>query len=243
MTKSLQQVQVEFLRPQELRAAMSERPLVYLPLGSYEWHAEHLPIGLDALTAHGVCLRAAVSAGGIVCPPIYYGVGGGHVSYPWTVMLESEVDLRTILERSLVKLQDFGVERTVIFTGHFSDEQLLMISQIADAWNMSTRSMHVLALAINMSGSAIAPDHAGVFETTLLSALWPDRVDLGALPPLRDAPSIDPNGDVVGEHRHDPNHPLYGVFGPDPRTADLRNADLLLDSVVNWLVNAVASTT
>jgi creatinine amidohydrolase len=105
--------------------------------------------------------------------------------------------------------------------------------------------MQVMALAVNMAEhSPIAPDHAGVFETTLLSALWPERVHIERLPPLEQVPSPDPGNDDRGPQRHDPHHPLYGVFGPDPRTFDPLHAQRLLDVLVSWLVeqtNAVTS--
>jgi creatinine amidohydrolase len=62
--------QLELLRPHEIRDRLAERAVVYLPLGTIEWHSEHLPVGLDALTAHGVCLRAAALDGGVVYPPL-----------------------------------------------------------------------------------------------------------------------------------------------------------------------------
>ena len=82
MTADLQHVQAEFLLPHEVDAALAARSVVYLPLGSVEFHSAHLPIGLDGLNAHGVCLRAAARSGGIVLPTLYYGVGGGHTAYP-----------------------------------------------------------------------------------------------------------------------------------------------------------------
>jgi creatinine amidohydrolase len=96
--------------------------------------------------------------------------------------------------------------------------------------------MDLLALGINGCDAApIPPDHAGVFETSLLFALWPDRVHIERLPPVSDHPSIDPDGDTAGEHRHDPTHPLWGVFGPDPRAFDPAAAVRLLEVLVNWL--------
>jgi creatinine amidohydrolase len=76
--------------------------------------------------------------------------------------------------------------------------------------------------------SALSPDHAGVFETTVLSKFFKETIDLGELPSLSDSPAIDPDGDPYGLHRHDPKHVLWGVFGPDPRKYDSAAADALV---------------
>ena len=54
------EVRFEEMFPWEIAAAMAEAPLCYLPLGTLEWHGEHAAVGLDALKAHAVCVRAAV---------------------------------------------------------------------------------------------------------------------------------------------------------------------------------------
>ena len=64
MTPDLRSVQAELLLPHEIASALAARSVVYLPLGSVEFHSAHLPIGLDGLNAHGVCTRAAISTAG-----------------------------------------------------------------------------------------------------------------------------------------------------------------------------------
>jgi creatinine amidohydrolase len=238
----LRRVQAEFLLPDELNAAVQAHPVAYLPLGSLEFHGAHLPIGLDALTAHGLCLRAAARAGGIVLPPLYQGTGGGHLTYPWTIMMDSAAEIRSHLGQTLRRLQEFGVRIAVLCTGHFAEEQLAMVDDIARGWRDDPRNaMEVIALGVNRcDASPIAPDHAGVFETSLLFALWPDRVQVERLPPPSDHPSVDPAGNQAGEHRHDPDHPLWGIFGPDPREFDRAEARRLLDILVDWLVAATS---
>jgi creatinine amidohydrolase len=231
--------QLELLRPHEIRAVLADQPLVYLPLGTIEWHCEHLPVGLDALTAHGACLRAAARIGGLVYPPLHFGTGGGHGDYPWTVMMSDDGAIATLLGRALPRLQKFGVRCVVLFTGHFADEQIAMIRRIAADWNAAGHAMKVLALAINgAEPSPIRPDHAGIFETTLLHALWPDRVDLGQLPP-KSARTGDIEEDGWGPQRHRAGHPLWGVVGPDPRDFDPTKGPALLTAVVDWLVAEV----
>ncbi len=227
-------VQFELLLPSEIRAALAQRSLVYLPLGTYEWHGEHLPVGLDGLTAHGLCLAAARRAGGLVLPPLYYGTGGGHGDYPWTIMAGAD-EIRLLLQQTLRRLARFDVGAVVLLSGHFAGEQIEMIRALEAEW--SGAPMRVRALAVSMaSGVALGPDHAARFETTLLSALWPDRVRIELLPALVEAPGVDPGGDEMGAHRHDPAHPLFGIFGPDPRRFDPAEAITLREAMIDWLL-------
>ena len=229
------EVRAELMLPWQLRAAMAARPVVYIPLGTIEWHGEHLPVGLDALTAHGICLGAAAKDGGIVLPPLHYGTGGGHGAYPWTIMLETDREIAAALEKSFARLQDFGCRLAVLFSGHFADTQLAMIDRLATEWNAAGHAMKVSATAVNrIEGLSIPPDHAGVFETTLLYALHPHLVQLDRLPALSDAPLAE--DDVWEAGRHDPAHPIWGVVGPDPRKFDRSAAAPLLANCVDWLV-------
>jgi hypothetical protein len=45
--------QMQFLRPGQLERALRAFPVVYVPFGLIEWHGRHLPLGNDALKAHG----------------------------------------------------------------------------------------------------------------------------------------------------------------------------------------------
>lgn len=229
--------QLELLRPHEIRDRLAERSVVYVPLGTIEWHCEHLPVGLDALTAHGVCLRAAARDGGIVYPPLHYGTGGGHGGYPWTVMMPGAAEIEALLRHTLERLDNLGVRLAVLFTGHFADEQIALIKAISAAWNGAGHRTKTLALSINeVKGAAFGPDHAGMFETTLLGALWPERVDVGRLARRREQ---DPGDDPWSVGRHDPTHPLWGVIGPDPRNYNAEAGPPLLSACVNWLIGEV----
>lgn len=232
---STRPVRYELMLPFELRAAVAERPVAYLPLGACEWHAEHLPVGLEALAAHGICLRAAEQGGGVVLPALHYGTGGDHALYPWSVIMEGSREIKTLLRRTLSRLQDFGFALAVLFSGHSAPQQTAMIRRLTREWAAAGNRMTVAALGIDMiEGLPLAPDHAAIFETTLFSELWPDRVRIDRLPDLADSPSPEP--DSRSWARHAPGHPLYGVIGPDPRTFDPAHAPKLLDAAVGWLV-------
>jgi creatinine amidohydrolase len=229
---------LEFLLPHEIRARLDERSVVYLPLGTIEWHCWHLPVGLDGLTAHGICHRAAARDGGIVYPPLYFGTGGGHSLYPWTVMMDGGREIAGQITKAIERLEDFGVGLTVLFSGHFAPGQLAMIDDIAQMWRASGRPMKVIATAVNrIEGLPFGADHAGVFETTLLGGLWPDRVQIDRLPSIETAPLAA--DDVWEAGRHDPQHPIWGVVGPDPRAIDPRRGPPLVAACVDGLLAIV----
>lgn len=221
---------IERLRPHQIAEQLSVRSLVYLPLGTIEWHCHHLPVGLDALTAHGLCLLAAARTGGLVWPPLYYGTGGDHAEFPWTVMMRDRTEIQALLEHTLRRLASMRVERVVLFSGHFADGQLAMIDDIAATWNKANSAPQVLALAVNqVDVSGFPPDHAGLFETTLMSGLAPETVDLGRLSSLDD--SLD---------RFDANSPLWGIVGADPRQSPPIAAGQLVDRLAYWLADALS---
>ncbi len=68
-------VQMQFMRPGQLEAAIRKFPVVYVPFGLIEWHGRHLPLGNDALKAHGILVKTAELFGGVVYPPVYFHNG------------------------------------------------------------------------------------------------------------------------------------------------------------------------
>lgn len=225
--------QLELLRPGQIAAEMARCPRVWLPLGTIEYHSHHLPVGLDGLQAHGFCLDAADLVGGLVYPPLWWGTGGGHGAYPWTVMMPGEAELFALLRQTLTRLQAFGVRQAVLFTGHFADEQLEMITGLASHWNAQSGTLLVLALGVNGNAAApLPPDHAGRFETTLLAAYQPQTVNMVLLPPANPG---EANEDPFGPQRHAPSHSLHGISGADPREFRSEEAPALRRSMAVWL--------
>jgi creatinine amidohydrolase len=233
VSQDFSSVQYELMLPWQLRDAVANRAVAYIPLGTFEWHCEHLPVGLDALTAHGLCLRAAAETNGVVLPALQYGTGGGHGNYPWTIMMPDAREIENQLNFTVQKLQSFGFKKVVLFSGHFPPEQLAMIDRVAIKFG-------ALSLAVSrIAGLQFMPDHAGIFETTLLAAMWPHLVQLDRLPSLKKSPLAA--DDVWEQGRHNPLHPLWGVVGPDPRYYNPASAPPLLDAAVNWIVEHVGN--
>lgn len=226
---------IEHLSPNEIAERLSRASIAYLPLGSLEFHGPHLPIGLDALTARGICLAASERTGGVVLPAVYFAVGGEHTRYPWTLMSRESEPIETLLAETLARLNDLGVRRVVLLSGHFAPAQLELITRVADAWNDHKTNLRAVARTLGQAPHPpVAPDHAGRFESLLLHALDPSLVHLDRLPERHAFPAPDPE-DNFGAGRHEESHPLHGIFGPDPRTIDLRDAGPLLEHLVGWV--------
>ena len=69
-------VEYTHLTPTDFRARLAEAPIAYLPLGTLEWHGEHLPLGSDGLQSFSFMKDLAREAGGIVLPMLYLGPDG-----------------------------------------------------------------------------------------------------------------------------------------------------------------------
>ena len=172
----------ERMLPAEFRAAQAALPVCFLPLGTVEWHGEHNALGLDAVKAHALCLRAAESAGGIVHPPLYGGMGG--LDKPMTVVMEPEFTwennlLRPWLEKLCMEFHRQGFRGIVILTGHYGHNQQLVVRETAARM---TERLQIPVVGIPEYWLAhdvgYLGDHAGVGETSLLMHLHPDLVDL-----------------------------------------------------------------
>ena len=67
------EVRYHLLRPAEVVERRKACPVVYIPIGTIEWHGRHNPLGADTLQAEGQAAACARKGGGLVFPPLYFG--------------------------------------------------------------------------------------------------------------------------------------------------------------------------
>lgn len=100
------EVRFHLLRPEQISERRQEFPVVYIPLGTLEWHGLHNPMGADGLQAETLAIRCATIGGGLVFPTVYYGesrVGS---------LLETDPELKVgVAERMKVPVEFFDEER------------------------------------------------------------------------------------------------------------------------------------
>ena len=211
-------VRMEYLRPREIETAMAACPTLFLPLGTVEWHGRQNVVGLDALKAHALCVRAAQQGGGLVAPALYGGVGG--LDEPCTFVMEPENNLYSVLVRPWLEAlcreavrQSF--KALIILTGHYgAGQQIIVRETAARMTRILNRPIlgtpeYFLALPEGYTG-----DHAAYFETSLMMYLYPDTVDLTQL--------------------GDPPH--QGVHGRDPKQyANADDGKRFAEAIINRL--------
>ena len=203
-------VQMQFMRPGQLEAAGRKFPVVYVPLGTIEWHGRHLPLGTDALKAHGILVKCAEQFGGAVYPPVYF-----HSGFRQQHLVPVLTDLFKRLKRT-------GFRVILGVSGHNVKQQIEMIDKalqpvVADG---TVAGMGLWEITLSR-GPESATDHAAKWETSNMMFFYPRTVDISEL------------GD--GELNLDMKPPS-GIGGLDPRKhasakVGRRNVELAAEAI------------
>jgi creatinine amidohydrolase len=166
----------EEMFPQQFLRAVEEMPVFIIPTGLLEWHGDHLPLGLDALKAHAVCLRIAEKLGGsIVLPPNYFG-RPGYSRYVGTLTF-SEACMQLLFTELFEQLQKVGAKVIALITGHYGPCQVNFIKKAAELYMIEHPEITIIAQPeyedVEIDGES-PQDHAGKYETSMFSYLYPE---------------------------------------------------------------------
>lgn len=228
---------------------------VLLPVGSLEQHGHHMPLNVDMLLPVAVCERVARRTGSLVAPVIPYGYksqqksgGGNHM--PGTTSLDGAT-LTATIQDIIRELSRHGVRRLAIMNGHFENSMFIvegidlalreLRSRGVEDFRVMTLSYwdfiddpDVIAKLYPEGFPGFDLEHGGVFETSLMLALYPDLVDM----------------DQVVDHPP-ASFPPYDVFPVDPartpepgtlssgKTATREKGELILDVCVTGIAEAI----
>lgn len=205
------------LLPHEFRARLAACPVAYLPLGTLEWHGEHLPLGADAIQSEGLMTECARRFGGIVMPPIHLGPDRSRQGEDGSLLVGMDYAESTVPPRRLegscywvpqelhlqmvdailhqVKRAGF---RAVFADGH-GPSRWSWVARIPE--REARFGLKLLGVTEAVAGRWQSQvDHAALNETSLMLHYRPDLVDLSQL--------SEPGKDT-----------LQGIGGDDPRNA------------------------
>ena len=163
-------VQMQYMRPGQLEAAARAFPVVYVPFGLIEWHGRHLPLGNDALKAHGILCKCAERFGGVVYPPVYL-----HSGFNQEHLVPALSDLFWRLKRT-------GFRVIIGVSGHNVQGQIDMIDRALEPVVADGTVMGLGMWEITLSrGDESNTDHAAKWETSNMMYFYPDFVDMSEL--------------------------------------------------------------
>jgi creatinine amidohydrolase len=233
----MEKIHYERLLPHELDAALHAAPVAYLPLGTLEYHGPHMAIGNDALKAEAILERVCRSAGGVIVPTLYWGIGGGHKEYPGSILVRDEL-LGELLDDILEGLYRNGFRVFVLLTGHYPGEQVQAVKGAAQRLLQAHPEARAWALPEHEAyPGEFRGDHAAKWETSILQHLHPELVDLDQIAAAA-APDA-PEATRTLEEMNAPG-PLHGILGENPaRTARAglgqETVDVIVEQISKWV--------
>lgn len=162
-------------------ASMVGRPVI-LPTGACEAHGPHLPLDTDVRIAEAMARAAAERCGGVVLPPITYGVARFARNFPGTLSL-TPATMTALVADVLIAAHEAGASRLAIANAHlepanvdalFAACRLVRERTGADVVfpNVGSRR-HAERLA---RAAAPLDGHSGIYETSLMLAIAPKLV-------------------------------------------------------------------
>jgi len=223
----------EITSPMFVNAVEKAGSVCVIPLGIIEKHGPHLPIGTDLFESREIAFRAAGIEYAIVFPPYYFGQIYEARHQPGTMAYSNELVWK-ILEETCTELSRNGIKKIVLLNGHGGNTSFL---QYFCQSQLSSRRNYVVVLfqpgadkaldaEINSLLKAKLDGHAGEEETSMMSVIRPDLVDLNA---LKNESGLDQgrlkqirNGYTgIWWYAKYPNHFASDVAQPDKKLGDL----------------------
>ncbi len=167
-----------------VKAAEKSGGVCVIPLGVFEKHGQHLPLGTDLIVVRELVLRAAKKEYALVFPEYYFGQINEAKHQPGTIAYSPEL-LWLVLQETLNELSRNGFKKIILVNGHGGnsaflnyflisqlnrpkDYSVILFSPIADQEFRQKQSAHFRSFA--------PTGHAGELETSLVLATRPDLV-------------------------------------------------------------------
>lgn len=162
-----------------------------LPLGATEQHGPHLPLGVDTFLADGIVAAALpllpAEASVLVLPTQAIGLSPEHARFAGTLTLSAETLIRVWKEIG-AGVARAGVKKLVFFNAHGGHVGAMDIvaRELREAHDLLVYSVSWFNLPLGDAGAQFSAEehrfgvHAGDIETSMMLALHPPLVRMGA---------------------------------------------------------------
>ncbi len=222
----------ELTSPQFARAVELAGGVCIIPIGIIEKHGPHLPLGTDLFEAREAATAAAKKEYAVVFPPYFVGQIFEARHQPGTVAYSNEL-MWKMLEETCSELSRNGLKKIVLVNGHGGSTNFLHFfcqSQLASQKDyivvmFEEETNPDYNKEIQSLKKAKLDGHAGEEETSMMSYIRPDLVDVQAITSQSGADqnrlSIPFGYTGIWWYAKYPNHYASDVAQPNKRLGEL----------------------
>ena len=237
----------ELTAPDYIKAVEKSSKTCILPIGVFEKHGPHLPLGTDLYTAREFAIRAAEKEYTVVFPWYYFSQINEAKHQPGTIAYSPEL-IWKVLQETLNELARNGFEKIIIVNGHGGNNAFLNffgMAQLSERrnyslyWFQPSDDPEVVKKAEELTQHDPYNQHAGNKESSVMKAIVPQFVHLDRAGQqsgidqdrLKNLPNVYTG---ICWYAKFPNH--YGGIGTK---ANAEAGELLINSTVTQLVKMI----
>jgi len=172
----------ELTAPDFITAVEKSAKTCMIPIGVFEKHGAHLPLGTDLFIARETALRASEKEYVVVFPWYYFSQINEAKHQPGTIAYSPEL-IWKMLQETLDELSRNGFEKIIIVNGHGGNNAFLNyfgMAQLSEKRNYSLyvfqpeNNQEALLEAESIASSDPIDAHAGFSETSMIKAINPE---------------------------------------------------------------------
>ncbi len=237
----------ELTAPDYIKAVEKSSKTCILPMGVFEKHGAHLPLGTDLYTAREFAIRAAEKEYTVVFPWYYFSQINEARQQPGTIAYSPEL-IWKVLQETLDELARNGFDKIIIVNGHGGNNAFLNyfgMAQLSERrsyslyWFQPTNDPEVLKKAEELTQHDPYDQHAGNKESSVMKAIVPEFVHLERAGQQSgiDQDRLKNLSNVytgIWWYAKYPNH-----YSGDGTKANAQAGELLINSTVDQLVKMI----
>lgn len=237
----------ELTAPDYVKAVEKSARTCIIPIGVFEKHGPHLPLGTDLYIAREFALRAAEREYTVVFPWYYFSQINEARHQPGTIAYSPEL-IWKILQETLNELARNGFEKIVVVNGHGGNNAFLNffgMAQLSERrayslyWFQPTDDPEVVKKVEGLTMHDPYNAHAGNEETSVMAAVAPNlaKTDRASQQSGADQDRLKNLKHVyngIWWYAKYPNH-----YGGDGSKANAKAGELLINSTVDQLVRMI----
>jgi creatinine amidohydrolase len=237
----------ELTAPDYIKAVEKSSKTCILPIGVFEKHGPHLPLGTDLYIAREYALRAAEKEYTVVFPWYYFSQINEAKHQPGTIAYSPEL-IWKVLQETLNELARNGFEKIIIVNGHGGNNAFLNFFGMAQLSERRSYSLYVFQPSDDPEVVKKAEEltqhdpynaHAGNEESSDMKAVQPELTHLERAGQQSgiDQDRLKNLHNVytgIWWYAKFPNH-----YGGDGSKANAKAGELLINSTVDQLVKVI----